>query len=78
MNRNQAAVELVTLPSILQLSQIGLGREILNNHGSHYVRSRDRHIFYQDECRDNYIGVCRKIERHSLVDTEHQENQWAL
>ena len=22
------------------------------------------------------IGVCRKIRRHSLVDTEHQENQW--
>ena len=28
--------------------------------------------------KDNYIGVGRKIECHSLVDTEHQENQWAL
>ena len=25
-----------------------------------------------------YIEVGRKIERHSLVDTEYQENQWAL
>ena len=46
-----------------------LGGEILNNHGIHYVRSRDRHIFYQDVCKDNYIGVGRKIECHSLVDT---------
>ena len=57
---------------------MGLGKEISNNHGIHYVLSRDRHVFYQDEFMDNYMGVCRKIERHSLVDTEHQEDQWAL
>ena len=32
----------------------------------------------QDECKNNYIGMGRKIKRHYLVDTEHQENQWAL
>ena len=30
------------------------------------------------KCKVYYIGVDRKIKRHSFVDTEHQENQWAL
>ena len=33
-------------------------------------------IFYQDEFENNYIGLGRKIEGHSLVDKEHQQKQW--
>ena len=44
----------------------------------HFARSRDRDTFYQDEYENNYNGLGRKIESHSLVDTEHQENQLAL
>ena len=57
--------------------RIRLGGEILNNHESHYVCSRDCHTFYQDECKNNYIGLCRKIELHYLVDTEYKETTTA-
>ena len=33
-------------------------------------RPRDRHTFYQDECKSNYSGVGKKIKRYFLVDTE--------
>ena len=56
----------------------GLRGEISNNHGNNYVRSRDRHTSYQDECKTNYMRVGREIEQHSLADREHQENQWAM
>ena len=37
------------------LIKFGLGGEKLNNHGNHYVWSRDRHTFYHDEYQNNYI-----------------------
>ena len=58
--------------------KIGLGGGILSNLGSRYVWSWDRYPSFEDECKNNYIRVGRKIKRYSLVDKEYQGNQLAL
>ena len=53
----------------MQKVKYGLGGKISNNQEATIVQSRDRHTFYQDKCKNNYIGVGRKIERHSVIDS---------
>ena len=58
---------MVSLAWFTDWMKIGFGEGISNNHGSHYVWSRDSHAFYQDECKNNYKNDAQSFFRPQCI-----------